>query len=438
MKSKKLWFYNKSWGQENLAPKILQKRVEHIEKSVIIKVPLPNEKGRCYMLTHDFTTVILDLKDVTIKKVEKNENELHIHLELPRRKHKCPKCGEWTDRIHDYRTQKIKDIPLGKTTYLFLRKRRYVCRNCGKRFIENNSFLPRYYRITNRAVSAIINAFHRLQPATEIAQEFNISAATARRYFDCVQYKCRKLPEVLSIDEFKGNTDREKFQTILTDPEHKKVIDIRPNRFENQLIKYFKTFPNRDNVKYFITDMNPHFRAVGKACFHNAVIVADHYHVIRQAVWAMENVRKREQKRLSSKFSTYFKKSRYLLNKPIHKMTDEEKNSLSLMLEMSPDLAQAYRLKKEFLQIMYCGSSNKGRALLSDWILSAENSGLEEFQSCTTAYHNWAQEILNSLDVPWSNGFTEGCNNKIKVLKRVCFGFHKFSRFRNRILHVFS
>lgn len=108
------------------------------------------------------------------------------------------------------------------------------------------------------------------------------------------------------------------------------------------------------------------------------------------------------------------------------------------MLEISSDLAQAYRLKNEFLQIMYCGSSNKGRALLSDWILSAQNSGLEEFRSCTTAYHNWAQEVLNSLDVPWSNGFTEGCNNKIKVLKRVCFGFHKFSRFRNRILHVFS
>jgi transposase len=74
--------------------------------------------------------------------------------------------------------------------------------------------------------------------------------------------------------------------------------------------------------------------------------------------------------------------------------------------------------------------------LLSQWLLDAENSGLSEFRSCITAYQNWSEEILNSLDVPWSNGFTEGCNNKTKVLKRVCFGVRNFARFRNRILHL--
>ncbi|MDD6942910.1 MAG: transposase, partial [Muribaculaceae bacterium] len=46
----------------------------------------------------------------------------------------------------------------------------------------------------------------------------------------------------------------------------------------------------------------------------------------------------------------------------------------------------------------------------------------------------WFTEILNSMDVPWSNGFIEGCNNKTKVLKRVCFGMRNFRNFRNRIL----
>ena len=36
------------------------------------------------------------------------------------------------------------------------------------------------------------------------------------------------------------------------------------------------------------------------------------------------------------------------------------------------------------------------------------------------------------------NGFTEGCNNKIKVLKRNAYGYQNFKRFRNRILHIFS
>ena len=76
----------------------------------------------------------------------------------------------------------------------------------------------------------------------------------------------------------------------------------------------------------------------------------------------------------------------------------------------------------------------------SDWFIAAEEAAfrdddpLSEFKACITAYHNWSTEILNALNVPYSNGFTEGCNNKTKVLKRVCFGMRNFRNFKNRIL----
>ena len=57
---------------------------------------------------------------------------------------------------------------------------------------------------------------------------------------------------------------------------------------------------------------------------------------------------------------------------------------------------------------------------------------------CLTGFHPLKALILNSFDVPYSNGFTEGCNNKIKVLKRNAYGYRNFGRFRNRILHMFS
>ncbi|MEF2920191.1 MAG: transposase, partial [Acutalibacteraceae bacterium] len=46
--------------------------------------------------------------------------------------------------------------------------------------------------------------------------------------------------------------------------------------------------------------------------------------------------------------------------------------------------------------------------------------------------------ILNSFTTKFTNGFTEGCNNKIKVLKRNAYGYRNFKRFRNRIIHIFS
>lgn len=386
------------------------------------------------MLNQDYTTEMLNLEDVIITKVQNISDQLHIYLELPRREHVCPCCGSLTDRIHDYREQIVKDIPLGRTTLLHLRKRRYRCA-CGKRFFEKNTFLPRYYRVTSRLVAEIIFAFQKITSAVEIGSRYNISSATATRYFHCVNYRPKELPEVLSIDEFKGNSGGEKYNCILADPQNRKVFDILPNRYENDLIQYFSHFSSKNNVKYFVCDMNPHFRRVSKICFPDAIIVADRYHVIRQAYWAMEKVRKMEQEKLSPQFRKYFKKSKYLLMKRTDKLTEDEVNQLALMFEITPRLADAYRLKNEFLTVIRSKSSSEGRQRLVDWLFAVEVMDLPEFHDCTKAYHNWFQEILNSMDVPWTNGFIEGCNNKTKVLKRTCFGLPNFRNFRNRILH---
>ena len=385
------------------------------------------------MLMSDYTAEILNLEDVIITNVENISDQLHIYIELPRTKHICPACGAVTDRIHDYRMQTIKDIPLARDTFLHLRKRRYRC-SCGKRFFEKNTFLPRYYRVTSRLVAQIIQEFRKIVPATEIGSRFNVSAVTAMRYFNCFNQKVKELPEVLSLDEFKGNSGGQKYNSIIVDPKGKMVLDILPNRYENDLIKYFSRFPSKTTVKYFVCDMNPHFRNVATICFPNAAVVADRYHVIRQVFWAMERVRKNEQNRLPDRHRKYFKKSRFLLTKPMEKLTDDEMDRLALMFEMAPRLADAYRVKNEFLAVIRSSSSVLGKQKLADWLLSVEVMDLPEFHDCTKAYHNWFQEILNSMDVSWSNGYIEGCNNKTKVLKRVCFGMRNFNNFRKRIL----
>ena len=385
------------------------------------------------MLDQNYTTKLLNLEEVNVTKVENSSEELHIYIELPRKSHICPACGAKTSLVHDYRLQIVKDLPLAKNTFLHLRKRRYRC-GCGKRFFEDVPFLPRYYRVTSRLVAKIIQAFEKIVPAKEIGSWFNISGATAMRYFRCVNHKPQTLPEVLSLDEFKGNSGGQKYNSIVADPKNHRVIDILPNRYESDLVRYFSQFPSKKNVKYFVCDMNPHFRQVAKICFENALIVADRYHVIRQVYWAMERVRKNEQGKLSAGFRKYFKSSRYLLMKPMDKLTDEESDRLALMFRIAPRLARAYRLKNDFLAVMRSKSSAEGRSKLADWLLSAEIMDLPEFHDCTKAYHNWFHEICNSMEVPWSNGFIEGCNNKTKVLKRACYGMRNFRNFRNRIL----
>ena len=63
--------------------------------------------------------------------------------------HNCPCCSRQTTSVHDYRIRNIKDISaFGKYVILMHNHRRYVCKHCGKRFAEDNSFVPKYYRVT--------------------------------------------------------------------------------------------------------------------------------------------------------------------------------------------------------------------------------------------------------------------------------------------------
>lgn len=385
---------------------------------------------------------LIGLQDVNVKKIEQNEREIKIFLELERKEHTCPCCSGQTDKIHDYRTQIIHDINiLGKKAYLVLRKRRYVCPHCGKRFYEDNLFLPKYHRITNRMTIWIVNLLKSHHSFNEVAELTGVSVYTIMRRFDLISFKKRKLPEVLSIDEFKGNTDSEKYQVILTDPVNHKVLDILPKRTEAYLTDYFRQFSKeeRNKVKYFVCDMYKPYKIICETYFKNATLITDKYHWVRQAIWALENVRKRIQKEFGKEKRIYFKHSRSLLTRPSEKLKDEEKQALMVMLDISADLSTAYFLKEQLRNfVLYEKDQEIALKELNIWIRDAKESKIPELKNAITAFTNWKQSIIASCGQNITNGFTEGCNNKIKVLKRNAYGYRNFERFRKRILFMFA
>lgn len=384
---------------------------------------------------------LVGLQDVIVNKVEQNEKEIYIYIELERKEHLCPCCNHTTERIHDYRIQKISDIPmLGKKLYLILRKRRYVCPHCGKRFYEKNTFLPKYHRITNRMTIWIINQLKSSYSFKTVSEICGLSIYTIMRRFDLLSFKNKQLPRVLSIDEFKGNTGSQKYQVILTNPETHKVIDILPKRTKYYLSTYFRQYSKaeREKVEYFVCDMYKPYKEICEAYFKNAELVTDKYHWVRQSIWALENVRKRIQKQLGKGKRIYFKHSRSLLTQPYNKLTDEEKQELFVMLDISADLSTAYFLKEQIYDVLNAKDKETAGKELNIWIRDAKESELTEFKSAITAYTNWKEPIIASCGLNITNGFTEGCNNKIKVLKRNAYGYRNFERFRKRILFMFA
>lgn len=382
------------------------------------------------------------LQDLKIKNIDTLGNFLLINAEIERKPHRCPCCKTITDKVHDYRVQIIKDIPaFGKFIFISLRKRRYVCPHCGKRFYENVEFLPKYHRMTNRLSAFVLHLLEDVRSFSSVAREVNLSVSTVIRIFDIVGYSHpQSPPEVLAIDEFKGNTGDEKYQCILTDPKTGIVLDILPNRTTECLIKYFKQWDldKRKAVRYFVSDMWQPYTDLATALFKNSILIIDKYHFIRQMIWAFEAIRKSEQKKYGKKNRLCFKNSKRILTKRAEKLNDYQKDRVNAILYISDNLRTAYELKEMFYEIVDTEDRKQARDLMLEWIYAAQSSGLSEYVKCSNTMINWQYGILNSFDYSYTNGFTEGCNNKIKVLKRNAYGYRNFRRFRNRILHIFN
>lgn len=388
---------------------------------------------------NNYTEKLLGLKDVILENVIDTDKEKQIYISMKRHVHYCPCCSLPTTTIHDYRLQKVKDIPsFGLHTVLYLRKRRYSCPACGKRFTEDVSFLPKYQRTTNRLWMYVLELLRSSYSMKSIAEKVNLSEPTIARVLDCVSYNLTSLPPTLSIDEFKGNADGEKYQCIVTNPKKKVVLDILPNRKQETLCAYFSQFKNCNQVQYISMDMSGPFRATAKICFPKAEIIADKFHVVRQVTWAFENVRKRVQKEFHQNRRRYFKHSRRLLLKRPEKLSPDQLYQVSLMLSYSKDLAVAYHLKNEFYRLMDSTSETEAREKLKNWMLMAGVANIPEFKKCINTFSNWTREILNAFKTGLTNGYTEGCNNRIKVIKRNAYGIRSFQRLRKRVLHVMS
>lgn len=382
---------------------------------------------------------MLSLKEAEVTSLEMLEDKQILHLSIPKKEQCCPHCHTRTSRIKDYRSQTVfiaivNDLPV----YAQFRKRRYSCPACHRTFYPPLSFVQPYQRRSQQVQLLILKECRERQTFTSIAARYRVSVPTVIRYFDRVQYtKPTRLPRLLALDEFKGNAQGQKYQTSITNPFTHKMLDILPNRKTQDIIKYFRSFPRkqRNRVRWVIMDMSNLFRKVVQEVFPNAVIICDRFHIVRLVLWAMERVRKRIQKSFPKK-SRYFKRNKRILRKAGHTLTSDELVCLEEILSHSEDLRKAYALKEAFYKVLDMKRTPYAEPTLQEWLELVRSADLEEFQSLQKSFTDWFEEIVNALKYPWSNGYTEGCNNKIKVLKRTSFGIRKYSRFKNRILYI--
>ena len=386
----------------------------------------------------NYTEIIFKIKEEYIKHTRVNEDgSVHFTLEIPVAEQVCPHCGASTRKSKGKRSRDVKFGAMQHhtvtATYL---QRRYKCQECNHTFIEKNPFVNRYLRLSKSNLEYLFRQLGEKGSFTEMAKRSDVSVSTVIRYCSKLAIpKPAQLPTVLGIDEYKGNAEGQMYQVIITDLRNYSVVDILPKRETRALIQYFKTFSKeaREQVKYIVMDMCPLFKLVMQTMFSHAHIVADRYHVCRLVDWALERVRKREQKQLVA-HSRMLKYNRRVLMKNPDTLTESERVKLLEILRISDDLRRAYGLRLGFRKIFKTYSIPNIERHIQLWLKIVESSHLPEFSNFKTSFISWFPQIVNAFVLPYSNGFTEGCNNNIKVLKRISYVLRHFERFRVRIL----
>ena len=397
--------------------------------------------------------------------IKEERGKIIVELKSRKEKVRCPICNKFTNSVHD-KLRPIKSVYLdsgGKEVNLIITKRRFNCYKCNKRFTEQLDLNTKDGNISNKTKIQIRKDLLDYNlTINKIAEKNHVSKYIVRKELEeatsMIPNVRKNLPRVISFDEFKADTKEGKYAFILTDPIHKKVLDVLPNRKKEYLVNYFTHTNNRYSVKFIISDMYEPYLLVQQLMFPHAKYVVDKFHYTRYIMKALDDVRIRLQKEYGEKSKEYKllknKKNVSLLRKYSNEIdwfvyVKRYKNGNIIyrtpymireeLFLISDELKRGYQLKELFLDIINHADYKEAEKQLLDFIDLCKESKIEEFIEASKTIKNWLPYIVNSfIDKRYTNGFTEGINNKIKVIKRIAFGYKSFDFFRKRILYIFN
>lgn len=257
----------------------------------------------------------LDIKDENIvfndyfyKMIQKKKCKVYKAEAIQRF---CPYCSS-SDLLHNgHLTTNIRYITANASHPVFIRlaKQRVKCRHCGRRSMAQSSIADKYCSISKASKLKVLSALTEDRSMTSIARENNVSVNTVQRVLGGCSHRFVAsydyLPAHLAFDEFKG-VDRQ-LHFICLDGDSHQVIQILRTRYKKTLLKYFGRFSPqaRANVKTVTMDLNFYYQDIVRACFPNAKIVIDRFHMVQMLTRSFNSLRVQTMKKFDKRSREY-------------------------------------------------------------------------------------------------------------------------------------
>lgn len=358
---------------------------------------------------------------------------------------RCSGCGETVAAVHDVTERWVRDLPiLGTAVWLCVHRRRVACPRCGPK-LEQLDWLGRYRRVTRRLAESVARLCRTL-PIKHVAEYFGLHWNTVKAIDKA--YLAETLGpvdlrdlETIAMDEFaiqKGH----RYATVVVDPATKRVLWTGRGRGREDVRPFFELLgeAGRQRLQAVAMDMNPAYEEEVRSQCPAAEVIYDLFHVVAKfSREVIDRVRVDEANRLKrdKPARKIVKSARWLLLRNRENVTPADRVRLAELLRANRRLLTVYVLKDDLKRLWRYTYTGAARRFWRQWYHRAIRSRIDPLKKFARNLKTRLQGVLAHCRWPLHTSLLEGINNKIKVLKRMAYGYRDDNYFFLKIRQAF-
>ena len=378
---------------------------------------------------------------------------------------KCPHC-QGKVYADGYGSTTLKDMPVwyGMAQEISFLCHRYECTRCGKKFTEGIPLRHPGTKVTDRAARWIQAMLRNKVSIRSIQKLTGIHWETIRNLHleimesSLEQHKAELRasgyrPKFLAVDEFairKGHT----YATCVMDLETGEVLWVGEGRSKEDFERFFaETEPDfLTDVMAVAMDMNASYHLLVEKHLPRAQIVYDRYHmqaqfgkdvlgVVRLAeakahkerslavketvahLQGEERKRAKEEARQEQSQYSQIKRLRWTLLTKAASLSESRAAHLAEILDSHSNLAVCHAMKEEMCSLFDLRDPGEAEIGWKKWFAAARESGIPALVKFAELKEKRIDGLIAHATYPISTGKIEGFNNKIKVAKRLAYGY---------------
>lgn len=383
----------------------------------------------------------LDIPEVCVLSSRVEEaGILLIEVESTLTTAQCHRCGREIEHFHGMdRPIRLRHLPVfGREVFIEIRPKRYRCPHCdGGPTTTQRCTWYEPNRPHTKAFEAWVLKLLVHSTVADVSRWLDLGVKAVEGIVDHqvaphVNWANFTALETLGIDEVALCKGQGHYVAVVWARDvrgYNPVLTVLPNRLQATVQAFLEGIPTdlKATVRRVCIDRWEGYAGAVTTVLPHAQIVVDRFHVAVQYRKAVDELQKQEGRRINAHRpadqALPTAELRRLVRREWPSLDVAQQGQLAEWFEQAPTLASAYTLRTA-LTAIFEGTPDRATAQtrFQHWSEQVKVAGMTCFGAFLNTFEHWQDGILNYFEGRHNSGFVEGLNNKLKLIKRRCYG----------------